>query len=133
LVALQAFLIAEAIIDGSDWWTAGYVAGMCVAYGLVAVGCWRASNRPTIAVDGASLAIDERLRNQEAFDAVNLFVYLICAGILLSLDGGSPDWVKLLGLAGLVLVVTIGPVATSRQPWRRPASAEFKGIWHVQS
>lgn len=117
------------------FWLAAAVTAAHVVVGVSAV--WALAlvlRRRAVAVDGYSLAIDERLRSEEAsewgarpFALMLLVTQVQFAGQAGDVHGAAPlpDWWFLLLVLAFVAVVVLGLVADSRTPWQSRRAARW--------
>lgn len=117
------------------FWLAAAATAAYVVVGASAV--WATVlvvRRGTIAVDGYSLAIDERLRSEEAsewgtrpFALMLVATQLQFAGQAGDVNGAAPlpDWWFLLLVLALVAVAGLGFVADTRTPWQSKRAASW--------
>lgn len=122
LVALgleAAGAVALVLVDGG-WLAALYVPLLVGVLVLVAVGVRLAVDRPTVAVDAVSLAVDERLRSEEVLLAVAPLSLVVFAFPPVLVAQAPAAWLALpWGVCGIGLAV-LWAVVQARQPWTSP-------------
>jgi hypothetical protein len=133
----MTFLVAAAVLEASlsvtllvrhtGWLTWRYPAAYLVACALAAFGLKQAATRATMAADPVSLAIDERLRSEQAFYATSPLVALVFA-FPASVTGNAADWLGIVwSLAGMAILL-LWLWATVSRPWRSAPSARWSPV-----
>ena len=117
---LHALAAVALLALHADWLGFGYLAGFGGALGLVWLGLARAVRRPTVAVDRDSLAIDERLRAQDAFAAAQPLYGLLYAFPLSLVIAVAPAWLAVAWFGGFLVLNALWALGVQRPPWRRP-------------
>jgi hypothetical protein len=118
-LAVEVALTAVLIEVGPGWLARVYGAGLGFAVAFVGLGIFRATIRPTIAVDDVSLAIDERLRSEDAFTPTAMLYLLLIAIPASGLLGTLPGWLVGLWIASTLLIQLLFTWAQAKPPWRR--------------
>jgi hypothetical protein len=116
-VGIEGALAVVLLVEKIEWVAWIFLVAYVVACSLVALGVRQAATRPTVAVDPTSLAIDERMRSEEAFGALSPLFALIIAfpgGIAQS----GPVWLSLLWFAACVPVLLLSTWAGLTRPWQ---------------
>ena len=127
----MTFLIVAAVVEASlavallvrhtGWLTWRYPAAYLVACALVAFGLRQAATRATIAADPVSLAIDERLRSEQAFSATSPLLLLMFA-FPASVTGNAAGSLGVVwALAGMA-IIPLWIWANFCRPWRSAPS-----------
>ena len=101
-----------------------YRYGVLIAFvgctAAAVLGVTRQVRRPSVAVDAASLAIDERLRSQDAFLAVWPLMYLAIESSTGLNTFNPPAWLFFMSTAITVLSFATYIWAQSVSPWPKP-------------
>jgi hypothetical protein len=111
----------------SPEWTAGNLAVVFGLVGLfVGLGIWRVVTRSTLAVDEVSLAIDERLRSEDAYVFTQVLYLLPFAVPVSQLPKALPYWFLQVWIAGFVVIQLLWLVGLVRPPWKpfRPMTSD---------
>jgi hypothetical protein len=105
-LGLEAMLAVIVLVMRPGWLEWTYLAAFLAASWLVAVGVRQAAARATIAVDALSLAIDERLRSDEAFQATGPLLLLLAAfPSSLAFDNGTTSLGLVWAAATVIILV----------------------------
>jgi hypothetical protein len=106
-----------------------YAIGLGSACALAALGILRAARRSTLAVDDVSLAIDERLRSEDAFAATGM-LYLLAITLPVSTVLQSdtiPLWLGDIWLLSSVVIQGLWFWASATPPWK--TTTILKSSW----
>jgi hypothetical protein len=117
-ITIEGALLVPLFVLGY-WFAWGFLAAYVVACALVALGVRQAATRATVAMDPTSLAIDERLRSNDSFQAANPLSLIIMAFPVVGLQGGPSGFILVWGVAGALILVVMS-LGVHFQPWRRP-------------
>lgn len=115
-VTLQGALGIALIVAREGWLAFTYLAGFSVMCLLVTLALRRSVNRPTIAVDAFSLALDERLRAEEAFASTGPLMVFLWAFPLVAL-GPRLEWLATMWLVCQTLIMVLWLWAQNSRPW----------------
>jgi hypothetical protein len=113
-VTVEATLGITALVLQPGWFAWSYLGGFIFVCGFVGVGLRRAATRATIAVDPVSLAIDERLRSNEAFATAGLLYSLMFAMLPGAIT--NPPLI-LLWFIATVVISGLWMLGHVRRPW----------------
>jgi hypothetical protein len=103
-----------------------FAIGLGAACALAGLGIGRAMSRETIALDDVSLAIDQRLRSDEAFSAsvgLYLVVFVVPGSSLFDL---LPFWFGEVWVAGVLVILALQAWGRSRPPWKSAGGLRFR-------
>jgi hypothetical protein len=121
MVVAQAVFVVTVCTDYPLRYSGQVAAGFVCVWLAVASVVWIAMRRPAIALDGPSLAVDERLRFQDAGMGL-VFMYFAATGFAFILESDHHARVDLYGYAfllqGLGLVAQL--VGTLPRKWPNP-------------
>jgi hypothetical protein len=121
-IVLEAASAVTLLITHAGWLAPVYLAAVCAIDAWVAVVLRRAANRPTIALDASSLAIDERLRSLDAFSAAGPLYLLQLAFPASLIFHATPQWLPLPWLVEFAIVSGLWILAQVSNPWRAASS-----------
>jgi hypothetical protein len=116
--AVDASLGLAIVALQPGWLVSTYLSGLLAVSGFVIVGVWQAASRATLAVDPVSLAIDERLRSEDAFAATSMLTLLLLVIPSSALTNARLEQVWLVALVG---VACLQLWAYRGRPWRTAA------------
>jgi hypothetical protein len=117
-LALEGALAATLLAVGHGWFAKAFPLAFAVSCGFVVIGVRQAASRATIALDPASLAIDERLRSRDAFSATQPLVFLV-----LVFTGSAKSglrWLDLTWGLSVVIICALGLWGELSAPWSAP-------------
>jgi hypothetical protein len=117
-VAVELVWVHDEHVRWTKWI---FLVAFVLASSFAARGISQVSTRPTIATDVYGLAIDERLRSQDAFEAIMPLQMLAC--VLVTLVGDVPSW---LGWQALIAFLVLGPSLSLVQSVQRLSSPHPK-------
>jgi hypothetical protein len=119
LAAAIALGVAVIVADRGGWLTWAFLGGGVATAGLNATRLYRISTRPTLAVDPTALAVDERLRADDAVNAVRTLVpiTMIPFGQVMPSASQPNSWVWFCWMAGSLVIVTTWIWAAMEPRW----------------
>jgi hypothetical protein len=85
---------------------------------LVVVAVRQAATRATVAADATSLAIDERLRSDEAFAATGPLFFLLLVFPASTIFANSPTWLATMWAVAAVIIAVLRVWGEGRPPWQ---------------
>jgi hypothetical protein len=132
---LQLGLAVVLLVATSGWFRWLYLATVLIAYALTAFGIRQATARPTLALDPSSLAIDERLRGEDAFQAaypLYLLSYMLFQG---AAAANTPSWLFPLTFAVATATLGLWFWAANSRPWKALPAAQqgALALWTASS
>jgi hypothetical protein len=125
-IAIETGLAVTLLSQRGGWITWTYLLGFAGSCCLVAIGVRQAATRATVAADPFSLAIDERLRSEDAFAATLPLTLLLIAFPASAVGGPGHAWIDLLWLVSLVAVGGLIHMGRTHRPW---VSVAPRGTW----
>jgi hypothetical protein len=117
-MTLHAAMGIALIVAGEGWLALTYLAGLSAICVLVLLGLRHSANRPTIAIDAPSLALDERLRAEDAFASTAPLMVFVWAFPLQAL-GPRLGWLATMWFVCLTLINALWLWAQNSKPWPR--------------
>lgn len=115
-LATEAALGVALLSVHAGWLASTYLVAYVVAGFLVVLGVRQEGTRPTIAMDESSLAIDERLRSEDAYSIS--IVLLLLLFVFPDTTAYSPGWLNQVWDLGGVALAGLWVLGLSRRPWR---------------
>lgn len=116
-IVVQAALAVTLLAVHPDRLAWTFLSAFIVNCGFVALGLRQAATRATIALDQMSLAIDERLRAEEAFSSFGWLSGLLIA-FPTGISQGGPAWLHLVWLGALAIIYPGQIAAAASKPWK---------------
>jgi hypothetical protein len=120
-LVLEGALAATLLAAGHGWFAKAFPLAFAVSCGLVVIGVRHAATRATIALDPVSLAIDERLRSQDAFSATLPLMFLVYVLLGLSTTTSGLRWLDLAWKLSAVIILALRLWAEFSAPWKAQA------------
>jgi hypothetical protein len=120
-LVLEGALAAILLAAGHGWLANVFPVAFAVSCGFVVIGVRHAATRATIALDPTSLAIDERLRSQEAFSATLPLVFL--AYVFVGSDPSGLRWLDLAWGLSAIICLALRLWGELSPPWSAPTTA----------
>jgi hypothetical protein len=115
-VTVEGAMAVILLVVGEGWFGWSFLGAYSVTCLLVAIGVRQAASRPAVAMDPVSLAIDERLRSEDALNSIIPLESIIFAFPSSSIPSHTP-WLDLVWLISLGAVLGVGLIAKYRKPW----------------
>jgi hypothetical protein len=130
-----AFLTLASLLHGglavtllaatAGWFRWLYLGAVLIAYALTTFGIRQAGTRATLALDSSSLAIDERLRSEDAFHAA-FPLYLLSFALFPGATAVDAHWMWQLSFGVGITVFLLFGLAGICRPWQ-PLRRSLRG------
>ncbi len=119
VATVTALGVAVVVADRGGWLTWVFLSGCAATLGLNAARLYRLSTRPTLAGDPTALAVDERLRADDAVFAVRTLAPLtmIPFGPAMPRASQPNSWVWFCWMIGLLVLMTTWTWAGWKPRW----------------
>jgi hypothetical protein len=124
-ITVEVALMAPLLTLQTAWFAWAYVTAFAAAVALSAFGVKQAATRPTLAMDPVSLAIDERLRSNDAYQATAPLTLLITAFPAVNIQHG-PGWLILVWGASGSVILLLRAFGTQNHPWQTESSNRLR-------
>jgi hypothetical protein len=121
-LVLQGALATALLAEGQGWFAKAFPLAFAVSCAFVVIGVRQAATRPTIALDPASLAIDERFRSQDAFSATLPLVFLVLVFTGSGAVKSGLRWLDLAWALSAVIICALRLWAELNPPWSAPTT-----------
>jgi hypothetical protein len=124
--AVEAVLAVTWLSFHAGWLALIYAIGFATTLSYAIRGLRWAASRATVAVDGVSLAIDERMRSEEAFSATAPLFLLLYVFPAAAVGGHWPSWLFLAWTGASIINTVCWWIAVTSRPWRP------RSVWPVR-
>lgn len=117
-VPLQIAVAVASVAAGAGQFAWGYAAAVVVVAALAGAGVQRVTDRPTLAVDADSLAIDDRLRTEDSVRCLACIPQLVFPVVWFPMLDVGAGWLFPLWMGVAVAVWGLWLWAISSRPWK---------------